>query len=103
MPSVTRGITNEKNKAKNAHTARAKPTTGTCEPPWGPASPEAKTLTEGVLSDHGRRHLDDRGGRVRCGDGGVHLGALPCNVRCSLECTEPADFREFPTSRCSDE
>src|SRR5215211_2879703 len=103
MPSATKGSTSEgnkagserryaerakerksnRNKAKNRHTSRAKPTMGTCEPPRGPASPEEKALTEGALGDHGRRHLDDRGGRVRCGVGGVRLGALPSGVCCS--------------------
>jgi hypothetical protein len=35
--------------------------TGTWEPPRGLASLE-KTLTEAALGDHGRRHLDNRGG-----------------------------------------
>ena len=51
--SCAEGTTERKsngNKVKNGHTTRAKPTTGTWEPPRGPASPE-KTLTEGALGD----------------------------------------------------
>ena len=78
------------NKVKNGHTTRAKPTTGTWEPPRGLASLE-KTLTEGALGDHGRRHLDNRGGRP------------PCNISSALEDTEAANLREFHTSSYASE
>src|SRR5215218_5033208 len=90
------------NKVKNEHTTRAKPTTGTWEPPRGPASLE-KTLTEVALVDPGRRHLDNRGGRPPCGVGGLRRGALPCNISLALEDTEPANLGEIHTSSYASE
>jgi hypothetical protein len=49
-------------------------------------------LTEGALGDHGRRHLDNRGGRPPCRVGGLRRGALPSNISWALENTEPANL-----------